>query len=50
MPIRELYIHFEGHEIAVIAANEHIDEPAVIFIPGVLAPSIFGLPACLTLF
>jgi pimeloyl-ACP methyl ester carboxylesterase len=46
MPIRELYIHFEGHEIAVIAANEHIDEPAVIFIPGVLAPVNFWL-ACL---
>ncbi len=47
MPIRELYIHFEGHEIAVIAANEHVDEPAVIFIPGVLAPVNFWL-ACLS--
>ncbi len=46
MPIREFYIHFEGHEIAVIAGNEDIDEAAVIFIPGVLAPVNFWL-ACL---
>jgi pimeloyl-ACP methyl ester carboxylesterase len=46
MTIRKLNIHFEGHEIAVLAGNENIDEPAVIFIPGVLAPVNFWL-ACL---
>lgn len=46
MKIRELKVHFEGHEIAVIAGNEDIDEAALIFIPGVLAPVNFWL-ACL---
>jgi len=46
MTIRELHIHFEGHDIAVLAGNEHIDEPAIICIPGVLAPVNFWL-ACL---
>jgi len=46
MTIRDLRICFEGHEIAVLSANEHIDEPAIIFIPGVLAPVNFWL-ACL---
>jgi pimeloyl-ACP methyl ester carboxylesterase len=46
MTLRELHISFEGHEIAVISANEHIDEPAIVFIPGVLAPINFW-QACL---
>lgn len=46
MTIRDLHVHFQGHEIAVLSANEHIDEPAIVFIPGVLAPINFWL-ACL---
>ncbi|MBL4876663.1 MAG: alpha/beta hydrolase, partial [Cohaesibacteraceae bacterium] len=43
---RELHISFEGHELAVLAVNEDIDEPAIIFIPGVMAPVNFWL-SCL---
>ena len=41
MKSRELHIKFEWHELAVQAVNEHIDEPAIIFIPGVMAPVNF---------
>lgn len=46
MKSRELRISFEGHELAVLAVNEDIDEPAIIFIPGVMAPVNFWL-SCL---
>ena len=46
MKTRELHISFEGHELAVLAVNEDIDEPAIIFIPGVMAPVNFWL-SCL---
>ncbi len=46
MQSRELKISFEGHEIAVLAVNEDIDAPAIIFIPGVMAPVNFWL-SCL---
>ena len=46
MNARELSINFEGHQLAVLAVNENIDEPAIIFIPGVMAPVNFWL-SCL---
>lgn len=40
------HINFEGHQIAVLCANEQIEGVAVIFIPGVMAPVNFW-QACL---
>ncbi len=46
MKSRALHIGFEGHELAVLAVNEDIEGPAIIFIPGVMAPVNFWL-SCL---
>ncbi len=46
MKSRLLHISFEGHELAVLAANEDITESATIFIPGVMAPINFWV-SCL---
>lgn len=40
MQIREGHVEVEGHRLAYLAANEHLttdDEPAIVFIHGVLA-------------
>jgi len=41
MKSRDLHINFEGHQIAALAVNEELEGPAVIFIPGVMAPINF---------
>lgn len=41
MKSRLLHVGFEGHELAVMAVNEEVAEPAIIFIPGVMAPLNF---------
>jgi len=41
MKTRVQHIPFEGHELAVLCANEEIKEPAIVFIPGVMAPINF---------
>jgi hypothetical protein len=40
MKAREGFVEVEGHRLAYLAVNEHLaraDEPAVVFIHGVLA-------------
>jgi len=41
MKTRVRHISFEGHELAVLCANEDLKEPAIVFIPGVMAPINF---------
>jgi len=41
MKSRDLLVNFDGHQVAVLAANEEIEGPAIIFIPGVMAPINF---------
>ena len=53
MQIREGFVEVEGHRLAYLAVNEHLcraDEPAVVFIHGVLASVNFwrdGVPPSL---
>ncbi len=40
------HVSFEGHKLAVLCANQDLNQPAIIFIPGVMAPINFW-KACL---
>ncbi|RMF15582.1 MAG: alpha/beta hydrolase [Gammaproteobacteria bacterium] len=49
MHLREGFVDSEGHQLAWLAANEHLtqtDQPAIVFIHGVLA-SVYFWPAVL---
>jgi len=41
MDTRQLHVNFEGHQIAVLAVNEHLNGSPLVFIPGVMAPVNF---------